>query len=222
MIPARLRPVRLGITLAALVTLGAAHRAHAEAQGKEAMARLERGESLVYEQTIERHGHRYVGGVAYAIVPATAGELEALFDDADAFRKILPATKDARRLDTHGDEFFVELRHGNAVLEGGYTLFVRREFAERTVRFWVDRRRPRAIDDAWGFFRYAPLGPSTADAPDVPAGAPRALLAYGVLVDVGPGLVRVLFEERVRRALLSVPWRLRRYVATTIRRRAPA
>ena len=42
---------------------------------------------------------------------------------------------------------------------------------------------------------------------------PRALLTYAILVDVGPGIVRDLFEERVRAALLSVPQLVRRYVA---------
>jgi len=34
-----------------------------------------------------------------------------------------------------------------------------------------------------------------------------------VLVDLGPGLVRDLFEERLRTVLLSTPDILRRYIA---------
>jgi hypothetical protein len=69
-----------------------------------------------------------------------------------------------------------------------------------TVRFWLDLTRPHGIDDAWGFFRYMPLG------------AGRVLLTWGALVDVGAGIVRMFFEERLRSAVLSVPERVRGYM----------
>ena len=40
----------------------------------------------------------------------------------------------------------------------------------------------------------------------------RTLVTYGVLVDLGPGLFRDLFEERVKNAALTVPDRLRTFV----------
>ena len=51
------------------------------------------------------------------------------------------------------------------------------------------------------------------------SGAPRTLVTYGVLVDIGPGLVRELFEEQLRGLMLSVPQRLQRYFAENVRAR---
>jgi hypothetical protein len=88
-------------------------------------------------------------------------------------------------------------------MEAQYTVRVRRSSHE--ARFWLDPTRPHGIDDAWGFFRYEPFV--------TPSGEEHVLLTYGVLVDVGPGIVRELFESRLRTALLSVPQLVRRQVA---------
>jgi len=46
-----------------------------------------------------------------------------------------------------------------------------------------------------------------------PNGGEVFSLTLGVLVDVGPGIVRGLFEERVRAAMLSVPQLVQRHLA---------
>ncbi len=132
-----------------------------------------------------------------------------MFDDVEAYRRVLPRTKRARMVsvEKNGDRL-VELVQGNAVVEAEYTIRVRQEVAtpaRREVRFWLEPTRPHEIDDAWGYFRMEPF--------TGPDGEQRVLLTYAILVDIGPGLVRELFEERVRAALLSVPQLVRRYVA---------
>jgi hypothetical protein len=116
---------------------------------------------------------------------------------------VLPRTRSARVVGSIGGDQLVELVQGNAVVQAEYTLRVRRAPGE--ARFWLEPSRPHGIDDAWGFFRYEPF--------ITPQGEARVLLSYGVLVDVGSGIVRQLFEERVRAALLSVPELVRRQVA---------
>jgi hypothetical protein len=61
----------------------------------------------------------------------------------------------------------------------------------------MDPRRRHDIEDAWGFMRVEPFGDG------------RTLVTYGILVDIGPSLLRDLFEERVRALALSVPDRIR-------------
>jgi len=47
-------------------------------------------------------------------------------------------------------------------------------------------------------------------------------LTYGILVDIGPGLVRDLFEERLREMALTVPQRVRAYALAHFRTRGRA
>jgi ribosome-associated toxin RatA of RatAB toxin-antitoxin module len=183
-----------------------AHRVPGEelALSSEEHDRLARGETVVREQTIEQGDRRYVGGFTYTVFDAPQTELWSLFNDVEAYRKVLPKTKQARLVGTDGEDRLIELVQGNAIVQAEYTIRVHPEPKSREVRFWLEPSLPHAIDDAWGFFR---LEPFVTD-----GGEQRVLLTYGVMVDVGPGLVRELFEERVRSAMLSVPQLVRRYV----------
>ncbi len=168
--------------------------------------RLLRGETVTRPQTVEEGDFHYVGGITYTIVDAPPEELAAVLENVRAYRQLLPRTKQAQLVAQSGPDFFVELRQGNALMETQYTLRARRDPAHHEVRFWLDQSRPHGIADAWGFFHYEAV-------PPVASGPTRTLLTYGILVDVGPGLVRALFEEKLRGLMLSVPQLVQRYVA---------
>jgi hypothetical protein len=198
----------------AAVILASGAPAHAETPGEaaggyltpEESAELARGETVERPQLVERGGERLVGGVTYTVIEATPAELESLLDSVPSYETILPYTKSATLLARIDDDFIVTLRQGNAVVDARYTLRIRKDAPAGEVRFWLDRTRPHDIADAWGFFRVQPL-------PEITPGVPRSLVTYGILVDVGPGLVRSMFEPRIRRVVLTVPQRLRGYAA---------
>lgn len=172
--------------------------------------RLADGQTLSYPQTVVRHGKRYVGGVAYTVVNASVGELTSMLADPSAYRQVLPHARDARLMGTDDGDQLVEITQGLAFVQAAYTLRMRTDGDQRRVRFWVDRGKPHDVDDAWGFFRVETL----ADAAD---GSPRVLLTYGILVDLGPGLIRDFFEARIQASLLTVPQLLREYAALRFR-----
>jgi len=201
------------VAIAAGIWLGASDaRADARPLTKAELERLEHGETVVREQTVptvDGDSH-LVGGVAYTIVDAAPDEVLSLFADEAAYMQILPRTKNVRRVAQDGpDDEHVEITQGNSVVSTSYTLHVRKYARENTVRFWMDPAYAHGIDDAWGFVR--------AESIPTASGAPRTLVTYGALVDIGPGIVRALYEERLRAAMLSVPQLLRAYVARTSR-----
>lgn len=171
--------------------------------------RLVRGETIVRAQDFEGGDRRYVGGITYTVLDTSAAEISALLEDVSAYRRVLPRTKSAKLVGDDGRDRLIELFQGNAIVQAQYTIRVRKEprgpAAGQEYRFWLDPSRPHGIDDAWGFFRLEPFSGA--------GGEPRVLFTYAVLVDVGPGIVRDLFEERLRAALLSVPELVRRQVA---------
>jgi hypothetical protein len=169
---------------------------------------LSRGATVTRGQTLERGGRRYVGGVAYAVVEAGADEIGALIDDIPSWQRFLPATRDVRRVGNVAGDALVEVTHGNSFIHVTYTLRVHRE--GDTMRFWMDPSRPHDIDDAWGYLRTGVL-----------AGG-RTLVTYGILIDVGGGLLRDLFEDQARRLALTVPERVRGiFVSPSRPRREP-
>jgi hypothetical protein len=160
--------------------------------------RLDRGETVVRAQTVEHGSRRYVGGVTYMVLSSASDEVGPLLDDVGVWQRILPKTRSARRVGSAGRDALVEMTTGTALVQATYTMRVRRDGG--VVRFWVEPSRPHDIEDAWGFVRAEPMAER------------RTLVTYGVLVDLGPGIVRDLFEARVRELALSVPDRLRGFV----------
>lgn len=202
------RPLRRSLVAAAtalaLAMGGASHAGGADASlSRDEEARLVRGDDVVRPQTIERGSARYVGGVAYVVVTAPSDVVAATVADPEAMREILPRTRWVKPAGMAGGDALYDLHQGTSFVHAEYTLRVRHEPDARRMRFWLERSRPHAIDDAWGYFRWEPI--------TTPRG-PAVLVTYGILVDVGPGVVRSLYEERLRTMVLTVPRRLREYL----------
>jgi hypothetical protein len=182
------------IPVVASLLLGGAP-ARADALNGDESDKLLRGDCVARSQEIRRGMRRYVGGVAYKIVDALPEDLAALLDDVDLWGLFLPKTRDARRVGVMGNDPLVKITHGSALVEIGYTLRVHRD--GNTVRFWMVSARPHDIEDAWGFFRTDPIGNG------------QTLVSYGILIDMGDGILRDMFEDRVLELALEVPDYLR-------------
>jgi hypothetical protein len=187
--------VRILAPFAATAVLLATSAAHADGLTSEESTRLLRGEAVSRPQQLDRGGKHYVGGVTYEIVDADPAELATLLDDVSSWRRFLPKAREAARVGDEAGDPLVAVTHGSSLLQVSYTLRVHRE--GDLVRFWLDRGRPHDIDDAWGYMRATPM----------PHG--RTLLTWGILVDMGPGLLRDLFEDKVQAQALRVPDRVR-------------
>ena len=160
--------------------------------------RLLRGQAVEREQRFNVRDRSYVGGVSYVIVEEPAEDVTRLLSDVEVWKRLLPKTRSARRVGSAGQDVLVELTNGTLFLQATYTMRLHRE--PDGVKFWMDRSRHHDVDDAWGFLRVEPM----------PAG--RSLVSYGVLIDVGPGIARDLFEAPVRELALTVPDQLRSLV----------
>lgn len=148
----------------------------------------------------EREGGSYVGGVSYQVVRADPASVLAAFADAQSLTRALPSTQSALMLSRDGRTARVELVQGRAPFLARYTVFLEQAGRGNTIRFWLDPTRPHDIADVWGYFRVEPFGEG------------RSLVTVAAALDLGPGLARVLFEDRVQRAILRTPSRIRAFV----------
>jgi hypothetical protein len=197
--------VRLaGLAAVAALVMGGSTIARADGLSASETDHLLRGDTVAREQQLERGDRRYVGGVTYTILDARAADLASLLDDVRSWRRFLPKTRDAQHVGSAGTDALVEITHGSALVKVAYTLRVHRD--GNVVRFWMDASRPHDIEDAWGFFRAEPM----------PDG--RTLMTYGILIDMGDGLLRDMFEDRVRELALEVPDHVRSVVLQRISR----
>lgn len=169
------------------------------------IAELQAGRMVVRSDDVERGGRRYIGGVSYIMIDAPADQVIGVLDDVRTYREILPRTRSVRWLGIARDgDTIVELEQGNAVAHGKYAVRIRHDRAghgasSTVIRFWLDSRFAHDIADASGFFQVETVGEKTQ-------------LTYLVMVDLGPGLFGQMFKGRIRRAALSTPLLVKKYV----------
>jgi hypothetical protein len=142
---------------------------------------------------------RYVGGVSYQIVEARPEAVLAALSDVTNWPEALPRTKSARLVGSADGLSRVELVQGSSLVDARYTVVLDRQDGE-TIRFWMDPAQPHDIRDVWGFFRVQAL----------PQG--RALVTVAAALDLGDGLARLLFEDRIASMMLHAPRNIRAFV----------
>jgi hypothetical protein len=142
----------------------------------------------------------YVGGVSYQVVDATPAEVMAALLDLEALPQVLPRTKRATLVENTGGRARVELVQGGGMFEARYTVYLQPHEARDELRFWLDPSRRHDVKDVWGYFRVRPFGPS------------RTLVTVGAVLDLGPGIVRMLFEDSIQNVILGSPWNIKKYV----------
>lgn len=172
-------------------------------------AALENGDIVKREITYEDGDRKFVGGVAYAIINHPAEEVLRVLRTEASYRDLLPMTKEATVLRQEGKDLLVRMTHGNSLGSASYTCRIRQRAGDNLVRFWLDPRDPHDIDNAWGYFRVTAMGN-------------RSLLTFAAAVDLGDGLMRMLFEERIRKRALRTPENVRELLEHLPANTAPA
>lgn len=147
----------------------------------------------------DQQGGSYVGGVSYQVVDARPEMVLAALSDVANWPEALPKTKSARLVDSANGVSRVELVQGGSLVDARYALMLERADGE-TIRFWLDPSRPHDIRDVWGFFRVQAF----------PGG--RSLITVGAALDLGDGLARALFEDKIARIVLHAPQKIRAFV----------
>ncbi len=142
----------------------------------------------------------YVGGVSYQVVKATPTEVMAALVNVDTLPSMLPRTKRANLIDSSGERARIELVQGGGMFEASYTVHVERSAAHDELRFWMDGSRPHDVKDVWGYFRVRPFGPE------------HTLVTVAAVLDLGPGIVRMLFEDSIQRMILAAPYNIKSYI----------
>jgi hypothetical protein len=178
------------VAIALLLCCSAPARADALSGGE--VDQLFRGQNVNRRQDVRLGSRRYVGGVAYSIVDWKPADVTSLLYDTSLWRRFIPMSPHVARLANAGGDPRVEVSHGTAFVNVRYSMRIKREGT--VVRFWMDPTLPHDIEDIWGFFRPEQLADG------------RTLITFGILIDLGDGMLRDLFENKVRElAVVEIP-----------------
>lgn len=171
-----------------------------DALTREELASLARGE-LVVRPVAERRGRfELMGGTSWQVIQASPNVVWQALLDTQHYPKMLPRVLEARLVIAAGDERTVFVRQGAAFVQTTYYLKLKHDEARGDVRFALDDTRPHGIAAAWGFYSVRPYRGG------------RTLLTYGIMADIGRGIVNFVIRETVHEWMLRTPWMVKRFV----------
>ena len=156
---------------------------------------------LVQRRVRQRRGQLdLMGGTAWQVIDAPAERVWEALLDTPRYHRFMPQVLEARLGDRAPGERTVYMRQGQGFIQADYYLKVTVDHGDHDIAFTIDESRPHDLKAAFGFYTVRPYGPD------------RSLLAYGVMADIGDGLVAAAARGTVHEWMLKVPWMVKRFV----------
>ncbi len=156
-----------------------------------------------------RGGRHYIGGISYLLVNAPPAEVQSALSTPDALYHVLPRTRHVEVLSRAKNRALVELVSGNSWVSATFSAQLRWTVApdrkSATVKFWLEPQRRADISDLFGYIRVSRFDKH------------QTLVTVAAMLDLGGGLIGMLFEDRIQASLLRIPWRVHGYVARRVR-----
>jgi ribosome-associated toxin RatA of RatAB toxin-antitoxin module len=187
--------------LLGLIASGAAAGIGGSAFSEEEWRKLEAGELVARKQTTRRNGLELMGGSSWQVIDAAPDVVFSALLDTNRYPRMMPQVIEAKLVASKDSERTVFVRQGQkGVAEKRYYLRVSVNEEKRDITFAVDDKRPHDLRAAWGFYTVRPFKDG------------KTLLAYGVMVDLGGGILSNVFEDEIHEWMLKTPWTVKRFV----------
>lgn len=194
------RPV-VGVVaaVAALVaSVAAAQRPSAGAPfTPEERQRLLAGELVRRPESRREGAFSYIGGTSWVRVQAPRERVWEVINDVSLYPRLIPGVSTARVIEEAGSRRVLLLRHTYSFVSASYHASVRADRRHWTIEFELDRSRPHDIRDGRGFITLDRYGRG------------ETIVTWGVMADVGSGIITGVFAPVIYDWILRVPWCVR-------------
>lgn len=167
------------------------------------LQRLDRGR-LVARRTSERRGGMLlIGGTSYQVVDLSPGEIwRALGDRPRYLKRMLPQTQRVREVRRNGNVRTLRLVHEYGIVSATYAVNFTYDDDAKTIIFRLARDEPRDLRAGWGFIKLRPWGDD----------GDETLVSFGMMADIGTGLVSGALRPTLHEWMLKVPWTMKQYL----------
>ena len=156
---------------------------------------------LIERPVIKRKGSlNLMGGTSWQVINAPPKTVWRALLDTPHYHRMMPQVLEARLVSKERDSRTVYMKQGQSLFHTSYYLKVKIHRDRRDITFQIDESRPHSLKAAWGFYSVRPYDKQ------------RTLLAYGVMADIGHGLVSAIMRTTVHEWMLKVPWMVKRFV----------
>jgi hypothetical protein len=195
----------IAASLLALVGVAGLPGVRAEVGGDPEFTSQERAqlarEELVERRTSVRRGDSLlIGGTSWQVIDASPEVVWQALLDTPHYPRMLPQVAAARVVKNQGNARLVFLRHRGLIVQPSYYIALRIDRPHHDITFRLDESRPHSVRAATGFYEVHAYG------------AHKTLLVYGVMADVGAGLLVAFARPSIHEWMMKVPWMVKRFV----------
>ena len=176
-------------------------------------ARLEAGETVRRPENQTRGNMHLIGGASFQVIDLPEDALWRALSDPAAYQHMLPQVVSSEQVAQRAATRTVCIHHHRGMVDVDYCLRMTYQESDGLVLFQLDDSRPHDIRAGWGYIRIHPWSEG------------RTLVSFGVLVDVGGGVIAGLVRPTFQEWLLKIPLTMKWYVEGSGRSRyahAPA
>lgn len=153
---------------------------------------------LVRRPDARREGNgRYIGGTSWQRVRASRETVWRVINDVSNYTRLIPGVDRAQVLEERAEHRVVSLRHSYSFVSASYSARVRVDADAHTIYFELDSTRPHDIRDGRGFITLDRYGED------------ETIVTWGVMADVGSGILTGVFAPVIHDWILRVPWCVR-------------
>lgn len=155
------------------------------------------GGGLVRRDLTRREGGRTLyGGASWQFIEVPLDQVWQSVTDIATLPRVIPALDTAYLVQDNGDQRVLYFHHRSGIAETAYHVRMDLNRPDHSIRFALDTSRPHDMRDGHGSLRLTPYHGGT-------------IVEWGILVDLGGGMVMDLFAPIVSEWMLVPPRCLR-------------
>jgi len=161
---------------------------------------LAAGELVAKQQSEQRGSLKLIGGQSWQIVDVPIHVAWRAVRDLQSYKSIIPLATESNVMHRAGEVSDLAIRQQWGPVDVRYVLQATLDPDRRALVFRIDHSQAHDIRAGWGFIRVRPYKQS------------QTLVSFGAMVDIGDGVFVSVIRPAVRKDLLSIPTRFKRYV----------
>lgn len=161
---------------------------------------LESGELVMKPKNEQRGSLKLFGGQSWQIVDVPAETAWRALQDLPRYKRFIPLATESDVKGRHGDEIDLAIRQQWGPVDIRYVLQTTFDGDKKAMVFRLDHSQGHELRAGWGFLRVRPWKDG------------KTLVSFGAMVDIGDGVLVSVIRPAVRKDLLRIPTKFKRYV----------
>ncbi|MEM7436308.1 MAG: SRPBCC family protein [Myxococcota bacterium] len=161
---------------------------------------LASGELVMHPKNEQRGSLKLFGGQSWQVVDVPTDLAWRALQDLRRYKRFIPLATESKIKGQHGEEIDLAIRQQWGPVDISYVLQTTLDGDKRAMVFRLDHSQGHELRAGWGFLRVRPLKDG------------KTLVSFGAMVDIGDGVLVSVIRPAVRKDLLRIPTRFKKYV----------